>query len=168
MLSTKKYYLVVLQMGSTIAASMEKVVRSSFPKAQLVTDRFHVQKLCYDAVQQMRIEYRWEAIEQENKEIELSWELGKSYIAERLGNGDTLKQLLARSRYLLFKNKSKRTPSQAQRAEVLFQRYPTLKEGYELSRELATIYQTTKEKGVAFTKLTRWYDGLAIKFRTIN
>ena len=141
-----------------MAASMEKIVRSSFPRAQLVTDRFHVQKLCYDAVQQMRIEYRWEAVEQESKEMELSKELGRAHEAERLGNGDTLKQLLARSRYLLFKNKHKWTPSQAQRAEILFQRYPALKEGYELSRELATIYQTTKEKGVAFTKLARWYD----------
>lgn len=141
-----------------MAASMEKIVPSCFPKAQLVTDRFHVQKLCYDAVQQMRIEYRWEAIEQESKEIELSRELGRTYIAERLENGDTLKQLLARSRYLLFKGQLSWTPSQAQRAEILFQRYPALKEGYDLSRELATIYQTTKVKEVAFTKLARWYD----------
>lgn len=141
-----------------MAASMEKIVRSSFPKAQLVTDRFHVQKLCYDAVQQMRIEYRWEAIEQESKEMELSKELNRSYVAERLENGDTLKQLLARSRYLLFKGQHSWTPSQAQRAEILFQRYPALKEGYELSRELAIIYQTTKVKEVAFTKLARWYD----------
>jgi transposase len=82
-----------------MAASMENVVKHSFPKARLVTDRFHVQKLAFDAVQEMRIQLRWEAIEQENKEFELSKELGKKHIPDILGNGDTLKQLLARSRF---------------------------------------------------------------------
>ena len=71
-----------------MAASMEQIVTKTFTKATLVTDRFHVQKLAYDAVQQMRIEYRWEAIEQENKEIELSKELGKSFVPNKLENGD--------------------------------------------------------------------------------
>ncbi|MFA6819940.1 MAG: transposase [Bacteroidaceae bacterium] len=86
----------------------------------LKTDRFHVQQLAYDAVQQMRIAYRWEAIEQENKEIELAKSLKKKYIPDVLENGDTLKQLLARSRYILFKRQNKWTPSQHRRAELLF------------------------------------------------
>jgi len=137
---------------------MEKIVRSSFPKAELVTDRFHVQKLAYDAVQEMRIKYRWEAIDQENKEIELAREIGEKFIAHKLENGDTEKQLLARSRYLLFKSEHNWTPSQAHRAEILFQRYPALEQAYKLSRELGYIYQTSKVKGVAFTRLAKWYD----------
>ena len=141
-----------------MAASMEKIVRRSFTKADLVTDRFHVQKLAYDAVQEMRIAYRWEAIEQENKEMELARELGKPFVPYRLENGDTEKQLLARSRYLLFKNQHNWTPSQVHRAEILFNKYPTLEKAYKLSRELAHIYQTSKLKGVAFTRLAKWYD----------
>ena len=141
-----------------MAASMEKIVRKSFTKADLVTDRFHVQKLAYDAVQEMRIAYRWEAIEQESKEMELARELGKSFVPHRLENGDTEKQLLARSRYLLFKNEHNWTPSQVHRAEILFNKYPALEKAYNLSRELAHIYQTSKLKGVAFTKLAQWYD----------
>lgn len=141
-----------------MAASMEKIVRRSFTKADLVTDRFHVQKLTYDAVQEMRIAYRWEAIEQENKEMELARELGKPFVPYRLENGDTEKQLLARSRYLLFKNQHNWTPSQVHRAEILFNKYPTLEKAYKLSRELAHIYQTSKLKGVAFTRLAKWYD----------
>ncbi|MCV9388714.1 transposase [Reichenbachiella sp. ABR2-5] len=141
-----------------MAASMEKIVRRSFPKAQLVTDRFHVQKLAYDAVQEMRIAYRWEAIDQENKEIELSREAGKPHVAHRLENGDTEKQLLARSRYLLFKSEHNWTVSQVHRAEILFKRYPSLEKAYKLSRELAYIYQSSKLKGVAFTRLAQWYD----------
>lgn len=141
-----------------MAASMDKIVRVTFPKAALVTDRFHVQKLAYDAVQEMRIKYRWEAIDQENKEMELSRELGKKHVPDRLENGDTLKQLLARSRYLLFKSENNWTPSQVHRAEILFHRYPALEQAYELSRELGRIYQHTKIKGVAYTKLAQWYD----------
>lgn len=107
-----------------MAASMENIVKYSFPKAKLVTDRFHVQKLASEAVPEMRIKYRWEAMDQENDLIESGKEIGKKYIAERLENGDTLKQLLARSRYLLFKGRDKWTPSQHHRAELLFRRYP--------------------------------------------
>ena len=136
-----------------MAANMETIARHSFPKAKLVTDRFHVQKLAYDAVQEMRIKYRWEAIEQENKEIELSKEVKQKYKPEVLENGDTLKQLLARSRYLLFKAESKWTPVQRFRAEILFARYPALEEAHKLAMQLGHIYHFVKDKGIAFTKL---------------
>ena len=148
----------VIEVTLDMAASMEKIVRRSFSKAELVTDRFHVQKLVYDAVQEMRIAYRWEAIDQENNEIELSREMGKPFKVHKLENGDTEKQLLARSRYLLFKSEHNWTPSQVHRAEILFLRYPALKKAYKLSRELAHIYQSSKIKGVAFTRLAQWYD----------
>ena len=141
-----------------MAASMQKIVSICFPKAQQVTDRFHVQKLAYDALQQLRIEHRWQAIDQENKEIELAKELRKVYIPDKLQNGDTLKQLLARSRYLLFKAEHKWTPSQSNRAEILFKFYPDLQSAYKLCRELGRIYDKPKNKGVAFTMLARWYD----------
>ena len=141
-----------------MAASMEKIARYSFPKATLVTDRFHVQKLAYDAVQEMRIQYRWEAIDQENKEIELAKETNQKYVPEILENGDTLKQLLARSRYLLFKSNTHWSPSQIQRGEILFARYPLLERAYNLAMQLGSVYSKTKDKGVAFTKLALWYD----------
>ncbi|MFY7912136.1 MAG: transposase [Emticicia sp.] len=34
----------------------------------MVADRFHIQQFASDAVQQIRIEHRWQAIEQKNKE----------------------------------------------------------------------------------------------------
>lgn len=148
----------VTEVTLDMAATMEKIARHSFPKASLVTDRFHVQKLAYEAVQEMRIKYRWEAIDQENKEIELSKETKQKYIPHILENGDTLKQLLARSRHLLFKSQSKWTPSQWRRGEILFKRYPLLEKAYHLSLQLGNIYQSCKNKGVAFTRLAQWYD----------
>lgn len=141
-----------------MAPTMERIARYTFVNAKLVTDRFHVQKLAYDAVQELRIKYRWEALEQESKEIELAKEVKRKYIPNVLENGDTLKQLLARSRYLLFKSETKWSPSQQQRAELLFERYPDLKQAYDIAMELGRIYHTTKDKGVAFTRLARWYD----------
>lgn len=152
-----------------MAANMQQIVQRVFTKATLVTDRFHVQKLAYDAVQEMRIAYRWQAIEQENHEIELSKELGKVYVPNKLSNGDTHKQLLARSRYLLFKSKSKWTPSQVWRAELLFKYYPQLEKAYELSQKLGHIYHQVKDKGVAFTKLAQWYDMVEkAEFKSFN
>lgn len=154
-----------------LAATMERIARRCFPKARLVSDRFHVQQLASDAVQQIRIEYRWEAIERENQEIELAKETGNQYIPEVLTNGDSLKQLLARSRHLLFKDESKWTPSQQHRAEILFRLYPTLETAYELSRKLSHIFTSTKDKGVAFTRLAQWYNQVEIaglkSFRTL-
>lgn len=149
---------LVKEVTLDMAASMEQIVTKTFTKATLVTDRFHVQKLAYDAVQQMRIELRWEALDQENNEIELSKELGKVFVPHRLKNGDTPKQLLARSRYLLFKRKELWSPSQIHRAEILFQLYPRLEQAYNLAQKLGHIYQKVKDKGVAFAKLARWYN----------
>jgi transposase len=58
----------------------------------------------------------------------------------------------------LFKQDTKWTASQRQRAEILFRHYPILEKAYRLSRKLSHIFSNTKEKGVAFTKLARWYD----------
>ncbi len=149
---------IVKEVTLDMAGSMNQIVSKVFTKATKVTDRFHVQKLAYDALQEIRIKYRWEAIAQENEEMNLAKELGVKFIPNSLDNGDTHKQLLARSRYLLFKSKNKWTPKQHHRAEVLFRFYPKLEEAYELAQKLGYIYQTVKDKGVAFTKLAQWYD----------
>lgn len=152
-----------------MAACMEQIVTKTFTRATLVTDRFHVQKLAYDAVQQMRIELRWEALDQENHEIELSRALGRPFVPNRLENGDTPKQLLARSRYLLFKRKDLWSPSQVHRAEILFRLYPNLEKAYELAQQLGQTYSSVKDKGVAFTKLAQWYNEVEkTGFKTFN
>jgi len=143
-----------------MAANMGLIIKRCFPKASQVTDRFHVQKLACDALQDMRIALRWKAIEQENKEMALAKEVNETYTAEVLENGDTHRQLLIRSRYLLFKNEDKWTPRQRQRAEILFHYYPTLQVAYKLTMQLKSIYHTTKDKKVALTRLAKWYNAI--------
>jgi len=161
----KKVKEITLDMAPT----MEKIAKYTFPKANLVIDRFHVQQLAYEAVQEIRIKHRWEAIELENNELELAKEVKRKYIPCVLENGDTLKQLLARCRYLLFKSDSKWTPTQRQRAELLFARYPDIEQACKLSMELGWIYHKTKDKGVALTRLAKWYDKVEkTEFKTFN
>ncbi len=57
----------VAEVTLDMAGSMHRIVKKSFPKASKVIDRFHVQKLAYDALQEMRIKHRWDAINEETK-----------------------------------------------------------------------------------------------------
>lgn len=152
-----------------MANSMNKIVRQSFPKATLVIDRFHVQKLAYDALQQMRIEHRWDAINEETNAIANAKQDDRKYVPEILSNGDTKKQLLARSRYLLFKSAEKWTERQKQRAKILFDLYPDLKLAYSLTHSLRMIFSMNKNKGIAYTKLARWFNDVTeSEFKAFN
>ncbi len=139
-----------------MAFSMKHIASKCFPKAIQVTDRFHVQKLAIDALQNQRIKHRWEAIDRENEQLQKAKQTGKKYIPELLSNGDSHKQLLARSTYLLYKATSKWTKKQTKRAEILFKEYPDIHQAYSLVNNLRSIFNQTKDKGVAFTKLAHW------------
>lgn len=141
-----------------MAQSMNKIVNHSFPRATKVIDRFHVQKLAYDALQEIRIKHRWDAIDKESEALREARCNKTSYQATVLTNGDTVKQLLARSRYLLFKSSDKWTDKQYERAKILFAQYPDIKEAYSLTHSLRMIFTRNKEKKVAYTKLAQWYN----------
>jgi transposase len=140
-----------------MANSMKLIAQKCFPKAIQVTDRFHVQKLAIEALQDLRIKYRWEAIDRENNQLQQAKFKGKKFNPEVLPNGDTAKQLLARSRYLLYKAPNNWTENQSLRAKILFKNYPDIHKAYSLVNNLRTIFNHTTEKGVAFTKLAHWY-----------
>ena len=149
---------IVKEVTVDMAGSMNLIAKKCFPKTEIVTDRFHVQKLATEAVQEERIKMRWEILEQENKIIEQAKKQNKTYKPELLDNGDTKRQLLARSRYLLFKPKSKWTISQITRAELLFNLYPNILKAYELSQGLSYVFENNNDKNVARLKLAQWYD----------
>ena len=150
--------LQVKEVTLDLSPSMKLIVQQSFPKAILVSDRFHVQQLMNEAVNDLRISHRWNAIDLENKEIQLAKEVKKKFIPHTFSNGDTRRQLLARSRYIVMKHKSKWTDNQRQRAEILFEQYPDIKEAYDISLELTNIYNQKITKGIAMTKLAQWYN----------
>jgi transposase len=75
-----------------------------------------------------------------------------------LSNGDTVKQLLARSRYALYKKPNTWTESQKERAELVFERFPDLKKAYDLAQELSNIFTNTTEKIYGLTRLAKWHE----------
>ena len=137
---------------------MKTIAKTCFPKAIQVTDRFHVQKLALDALQDIRIKYRWEAIDQENEAIRKARENNRKYVALTFSNGDTAKQLLARSRYILYKAPNNWTYNQQERAVVLFKNYPDIEKGYKLVQGLRNIFNQSFSIEVAYTKLAHWYN----------
>lgn len=156
----EKYRRTVEEVTLDMAGSMNLAVKQSFPNAHHVTDRFHVQQLAFDAVQELRIKYRWEALDEENRQINTAKFQARPYEPEVLSNGDTVKQLLARSRYLLFKQRSKWNVSQQRRASILFELYPKLHQAYKLASKLGSIYRTCTSKEQAFKKLALWYNDI--------
>ena len=118
-----------------LAGNMGLIAKRCFQNAVQVIDRFHVQQLANEALQEIRIKYRWEAIDQENQAIEESKKNKLNYEPNLLSNGETLKQLLARSRYLLYKSHEDWTLEQTQRASILFEKYPTLSKAYNLTQQ---------------------------------
>lgn len=155
-----------------MAANMNLIVKRCFPFAHRVVDRFHIQQLATEAVQEIRIKYRWQAIDEENEQIALARKAKQVFVQQLLPNGDSPKQLLARSRYLLFKQKHQWTPSQIQRAALLFERCPKVKQAYDLSMKLADIYRHSKCKEEAFKKLALWHNEVEAvgieSFRTVS
>ena len=132
---------------------MGLIAKRCFPNAVQVIDRFHVQQLATEALQEIRIKHRWEAIDNENQTIEACKKAKEIYFPEILRNGDTLKQLLARSRYLLYKSEHKWTSEQNERALVLFERFPDIQKAYRLSQELSWIFNSTLDKIYGFRRL---------------
>ena len=148
---------LVKEVTLDMSGSMNMIIRESFPNATLVTDRFHVQKIVSEAVQEVRIDIRKQVIKSENEAYKKSKKENKKYYPVVYKNDDSKKQLLARSRYLLFKAKSKWTDSQKQRAGILFNEYPEIKNAYNLSMMFRSFYEHSKTIKEAKQKLDEWY-----------
>jgi len=148
----------VTEITLDMAANMGLIAKKCFPNATRVTDRFHVQKLALEALQEIRIKYRWQAIDLENEAIEKAKKGNRKFESEVLSNGDTLKQLLARSRYFLYKNKSKWSENQIERSSLLFELYPDIEKAYNLAQELRNIFEKTTDKIIGLSRLAKWHE----------
>jgi transposase len=174
---------LVKEVTLDMAKNMESGVKKSFPNATLVTDRFHVVKLSLDALQHIRVKLRWEEMDIENLKLANIKNAKKDFEKQlktcddnpirkrRLEkkhqkaltknqqiiheNGDTPKQLLARSRYILAKKEDQWTLNQTERATILFREYPMLKTAYHEVLAFRNIYEE-KSKEKAKTKMQEW------------
>lgn len=148
---------LVKEVTLDMSNAMDVIVRSSFPNTSIVTDRFHVQQLVSEAVQEIRMAVRREAMKEETAAILQAKKDNKPYIPKLYENGDNKKQLLARSFYLLFKSSGAWTNSQKIRAEILFREFPNIEHAYNLSMMFRSWYETNTNKEQARENLQKWY-----------
>ena len=136
-----KKLVKIKEMTLDLSNSMDWTARQIAPNGLHTYDRFHVQQIVSEAVQSLRVNLRWRAIEQEDEAVLRSKELKVGFRPKIFSNGDTRKQLLARSRYFLFKPSNKWTETQRQRAAILFREYPELLESYNFSMYFRNCYE---------------------------
>lgn len=162
--------LEVKTVTTDLSSAMMLTVRTVFPGASLINDRFHVQQLISEAVDQLRIRYRWEVLDAENKAIKehrakrkaaktkTERDLIGQWEPERMENGETLPQIMARSRHIMLKHKSKWNEQQRIRAKILFAKFPDLETAYGLFLKLVDIFNRKSSAAVARLNLARWYN----------
>ena len=153
-----------------LSSAMMLTVRTVFPGARLINDRFHVQQLMAEAIDHMRVDLRWDVLAQENKAIKehrarrrsartrQEKDLLGEWEPERMENGETRPQVIARSKHLLLTHKSKWNTQQQRRAGILFRMFPVLERAYNLYLELVEIFNKKSTPDVARLNLARWYN----------
>lgn len=153
----------VTEITMDFSDTMEVIATTCFPKAEIIVDRFHAQKLAYDAMQEIRMEEKRAAAKEEAK-LKKAFKKRKeqqmkrrkkdkkdkrgrkpsrkneAYVPFRYANGDTRVELPTRSRYLLMVSADKWTESQKQRAAILFENHPRIRQAYSLAHSLRMRY----------------------------
>ena len=109
-----------------LSDSMRLIVRTAFPSASRVIDRFHIQPFACDAVLALRILHRWDAILLAYVAMAAAPQLYVDYAPYRYSYGDTRWALLIRSLYLLFLSADLWTVRQLLWAAILFVAYPDI------------------------------------------
>lgn len=141
----------VREITCDLSPSMMLIAGEVFYNAHVVNDRFHVQQVYNDAVDEIRIDIRRQLIAEENKRPNKTSPVTYS-------NGETMRQILARSKHTLMMSQNKWTDIQRHRANILFKHYPILKLAYNLAMELRQIFNMQISPTKAMGKLNRWYE----------
>ena len=100
-----------------MAPNYDWLARTTFPNVYQVADKFHVLREVLEQLQSVRIRHRQAILALERKKNKTVQE--QLTLQEKFSNEDTLKQLLHRSRGLLFKRKKEWTDDQKGRAKIL-------------------------------------------------
>ena len=175
----------VREVTMDFSESMHSIVTSCFPYAEITLDRFHMQQLVTDALQEQRVALKRESLKEQNEarkafkaQQQERYERNvkrrkkgkkdprgrkperknQSYRAPRHANGETTPELLTRSRYQLMVSQDKWTVTQRERGEILFFLYPDLKKAYSLVQSLRCIFNNhNATKETARLSINEWF-----------
>lgn len=161
-----------------LSNSYDWFCRQAFPNAMQVADKYHIIKHLLDSVQDLRVYYRQQQLSKRRQAYEAfkqkeivrkqacraegkTFKAGEfQYRENRLENRETPLELLARSRYLLYKFEHQWTPSQLSRANVLFALYPKLKIAWQISCQFRIWYRKEhigRDRQRQQNQLHQWY-----------
>ena len=147
----------------------------------MTIDCFHLIKRGVEALEELRLMYRHEAVKERKrqqatfrKKLKNHDDARRTYHerhpkryggknrAASPGNGGTLVELHTRSRCLLSQSGGKWTVRQKDRAKILFEKYSKLCEAYGLVCRLRSIFRDKMLlREEAWTKLHEWYAKVA-------
>lgn len=141
------------------------IAKKYFPNANQIADKYHIIAKSIESVQDTRIRLKQEALknlrieQQQHKKKYLEYlekkkqntndcipKMKKQYLPKRLKNGETIPELLSRSKHLLYKYPTQWTDSQKRRAQLLFDEFPEIKETFELKIMFRKWYEPLTEK----------------------
>ena len=134
-----------------LAQNYDWLARQYFMFADRVADKFHVLQMGFEALQAIRIRIRQDILTEERS----SAEKRKQIKTKRFKNEETVKELLARSRGLLFKFPHQWSDRQLERAKILFTEYREIQDAYLQILEFRRFYNS-KDTDTALKKLRKW------------
>lgn len=176
----------VTEITMDFSDSMFSIAKQCFPKATIVIDCFHiVQRLC-EGLEEMRLRFKRLAVTETKKEAvafahnEERKAKQRAYYRKRhpknkkehrgrkrihkqkfkptlLANGETKVEMLTRSRNMLAQSGDKWGESKKERARLLFEQYPQMKEAYSLICKVRAIFKMKISREEAKVKLHGWY-----------
>lgn len=180
--------LAVKEVTMDYSDSMYSIVEQAFPNAMITIDCFHVMKNQCDAMDEMRMRFKRKAVSELRKErAEFNKKKAarkKARDAYRrkhpkkrgekrgrprlrtngkfspkvLANGDTKVELYTRVKRVLPQSGEKWSDRQKERAEMIFEMEPKIKEAFSLVCKLRSIFKNKElTKETARTKLGEWY-----------
>lgn len=141
----------VKEVTCDLSPSMMLIAEEVFYNAYVVNDRFHVQQVYNEAVDEIRIDIRRQLIAEENNR-------DKSISPVTYSNGETMRQILARSKHTLMMAQNKWTDIQRHRVNILFKHYPILKATYNLAMELRHVFNAKITPTKALGRMNKWYE----------
>lgn len=141
----------VKEVTCDLSPSMMLIAAEVFYDAHVVNDRFHVQQVYNEAVDEIRIDIRRQLIAEENNR-------DKTLPPPTYSNGETMRQILARSKHTLMMSQNKWTDLQRHRVNILFKHYPILRSAYDLAMELRCIFNAHISPTKAMGRMNRWYE----------
>lgn len=175
-----------------LSESMRCISERAFPKAMVVIDLFHLIKDAVEAVEETRMkakraevakqkrqEKEWNAKQAASKRRRKAYRKKhpKKYEGRKRGvkpkyegrfrpptldNGDTEVELLTRSKYLVSRSGEKWSERQKNRAKILFEKHPKIKETHGLLCSLRSIFSSkTANRNDGRRKLHEWYGNVA-------